>query len=113
MAGCDLDEMCIGSVFAVPKLLAQHGLTVKDIDLWEMNEAFAVQAIYCRDRLVIDPEIYNVNGGAIVVVDPYGMSGASGRHGTDRWKATQRFMYAVVIIYGGDGTGAASLFEIT
>ena len=75
-AGCDPDEMGIGPVFAVPKLLAAHGLTVDDIDLWELNEAFACQALYCRDRLGIDPEKYNVNGGAISIGHPYGMSGA-------------------------------------
>src|SRR5258708_40176555 len=68
--------MGMGRVFAVPKLLKQHGLKVEDIDLWELNEAFAVQALYCRDRLGIDPERYNVDGGAIAIGHPYGMSGA-------------------------------------
>ena len=76
VAGLDPDEMGIGPVYAVPKLLKQHGLTVDDIGLWELNEAFAVQALYCRDRLGIDPEKFNVNGGAISVGHPYGMSGA-------------------------------------
>ena len=76
VAGCEPDEMGIGPVFAVPKLLKQHGLTVDDIGLWELNEAFAVQALYCRDTLGIDPEKYNVNGGAISIGHPYGMSGA-------------------------------------
>src|ERR1041384_4526473 len=68
--------MGIGPVFAVPKLLRQHGLRVADIGLWELNEAFAVQALYCRDKLEIDPDIYNVNGGGISIGHPYGMSGA-------------------------------------
>src|SRR5271155_281322 len=76
VAGCAPDEMGIGPVFAVPKLLQQHGLTADDIGLWELNEAFAVQALYCRDRLGIDPERYNVDGGAISIGHPYGMSGA-------------------------------------
>ena len=74
-AGCSPDEMGIGPVFAVPKLLARHGLKIEDIGLWELNEAFAVQVIYCRDRLGIDPELLNVDGGAIAVGHPYGMSG--------------------------------------
>src|ERR1700751_1788800 len=74
--GCEPDEMGIGPVFAVPRLLKRHGLKVDDIDLWELNEAFAVQVIYCRDKLGIDPEKINVNGGAIAVGHPYGMSGA-------------------------------------
>ena len=76
VAGCDPDEMGIGPVFAVPKLLKAHNLTVDDIGLWELNEAFAVQVIYCRDRLGIDNDKLNVNGGAISVGHPYGMSGA-------------------------------------
>ncbi|MDF3809773.1 acetyl-CoA C-acyltransferase, partial [Rhodopseudomonas sp. BAL398] len=75
-AGCEPDEMGIGPVFAVPRLLKRHGLSVDDIDLWELNEAFAVQVLYCRDKLGIDPEKINVNGGAISVGHPYGMSGA-------------------------------------
>src|SRR5260221_4032819 len=76
VAGCEPDEMGIGPVFAVPKLLKQHGLKVEDIDLWELNEAFAVQALYCRNCLGIDPSKYNVDGGAISIGHPYGMSGA-------------------------------------
>src|SRR5215469_15391842 len=76
VAGCEPDEMGIGPVFAVPKLLKRHGLKVDDIDLWELNEAFAVQVVYCSDRLGIDPEKLNVDGGAIAVGHPYGMSGA-------------------------------------
>src|SRR6201997_5497328 len=76
VAGCDPDEMGIGPVFAVPKLLRQHGLTVDDIDLWELNEAFASQCLYSRDKLGIDPEKYNVNGGSIAIGHPFGMTGA-------------------------------------
>ncbi len=76
VAGVAPDEMGIGPVFAVPKLLDAHGLTIDDIGLWELNEAFAVQALYCRDRLGIDPERYNVDGGGISVGHPYGMTGA-------------------------------------
>ena len=76
VAGCEPDEMGIGPVFAVPRLLERHGLSVDDIDLWELNEAFASQALYCRDRLGIDPEKYNVNGGSIAIGHPFGMTGA-------------------------------------
>src|SRR6516225_4030890 len=76
VAGCEPDEMGIGPVFAVPKLLKRHGLKVEDIDLWELNEAFAVQVLHCRDRLGIPPERLNVNGGAIAVGHPFGMTGA-------------------------------------
>src|ERR1035437_1946737 len=76
VAGCAPEEMGIGPVYAIPKLLKQNGLTVNDIGLWELNEAFACQVLYCRDKLGIDPEKYNVNGGAISVGHPYGMTGA-------------------------------------
>jgi acetyl-CoA C-acetyltransferase len=76
VAGCDPDEMGIGPVFAVPRLLERHGLKVDDIDLWELNEAFASQCLYSRDRLGIDPEKYNVNGGSISIGHPFGMTGA-------------------------------------
>ena len=76
VAGCEPDEMGIGPVFAVPKLLARHGLKIGDIDLWELNEAFATQAIYCRDRLGIPQERLNVNGGAISIGHPFGMTGS-------------------------------------
>src|SRR5690606_14217453 len=76
VAACEPDEMGIGPVFAVPRLLERHGLKIDDIGLWELNEAFAVQVIYCRDRLGIDPEKLNVNGGSIPLGHPYGMSGS-------------------------------------
>ncbi len=112
VAGCEPDEMGIGPVFAVPKLLAQHGLSVADIDLWELNEAFASQCLYCRDRLEIDPQKYNVNGGAISVGHPYGMTGArcaghlliEGKRRGAKW--------GVVTMCVGAGMGAAGLFEI-
>ena len=75
VAGCEPDEMGIGPIFAIPKLLKQTGLTINDIDLWELNEAFAVQVIYCRDKLGIDNSKMNVNGGSIALGHPYGMTG--------------------------------------
>jgi acetyl-CoA C-acetyltransferase len=112
VAGCEPDEMGIGPVFAVPKLLKQQGLSIDDIDLWELNEAFASQVLYCRDRLGIPADKLNVDGGAISIGHPYGMSGArmtghiliEGR----RRKAKR----AVVTMCIGGGMGAAGLFEI-
>lgn len=112
VAGCEPDEMGIGPVYAIPKLLEQHGLSVGDIDLWELNEAFASQALYCRDKLGIDPAKYNVNGGAISIGHPYGMSGAR-MVGHVLLEARRRAArYAVVTMCVGGGMGAAGLFEL-
>lgn len=112
VAGCEPDEMGIGPVFAVPRLLKRHGLTVDDIDLWELNEAFASQVIYCRDRLGIDPAKLNVDGGSISIGHPYGMSGAR-MTGHALIEGKRRgAKYAVVTMCIGGGQGAAGLFEI-
>jgi acetyl-CoA C-acetyltransferase len=111
-AGVEPDEMGVGPVAAVPRLLKRHGLRIDDIDLWELNEAYAVQVIYCRDKLGIDPDKLNVNGGSIAVGHPYGMTGSrlagyiliEGRR--------RKAKYGVVTMCIGGGMGAAGLFEI-
>lgn len=111
-AGCAPEEMGIGPVFAVPKLLARAGLTVADIGLWEINEAFASQYLYCRDKLGIDPEKINVNGGAIALGHPFGMTGAR-LSGSVLLEARRRGVrYAVVSMCVAGGMGSAALFEI-
>jgi acetyl-CoA C-acetyltransferase len=112
VAGCKPDEMGIGPIYAVPRLLDRAGLRVDDIDLWELNEAFASQCLYSRDTLGIDPEKYNVNGGSISVGHPFGMTGArcvghillEGKRRKAKW--------GVVTMCIGGGQGAAGLFEI-
>jgi acetyl-CoA C-acetyltransferase len=112
VAGCEPDEMGIGPVFAVPRLLERHGLTVDDIDLWELNEAFASQCLYSRDRLGIDPEKYNVNGGSIAVGHPFGMTGARCAGHILQEGQRRGAKWGVVTMCIGGGQGAAGLFEI-
>jgi acetyl-CoA acyltransferase len=110
-AGCEPDEMGIGPVFAVPKLLEKHGLSVADIDLWELNEAFASQVVYCRDRLGISMDRLNVNGGSIAIGHPFGMTGSRlvGTLANEMHRRKAR--YGVVTMCVGGGQGAAALFE--
>jgi acetyl-CoA acyltransferase len=111
VAGCEPDEMGIGPVFAVPKLLRRTGIRMEDIDLWELNEAFAVQVIYCRDRLGIDPEKLNVNGGSIAIGHPFGMTGSRMVGTIANELARRKGRFGVVTMCIGGGQGAAALFE--
>ena len=111
VAGCEPDEMGVGPVFAVPKLLQRHGLKLDDIDLIELNEAFAVQTVYCRDRLGLDPEKLNVNGGAISIGHPYGMTGARQVGGILLELRRRKQKWGIVTMCIGGGMGAAGLFE--
>jgi len=105
--------MGIGPVFAVPKLLQRTGVKFNDIDLWELNEAFAVQVVYCRDRLEIDPEKLNVNGGSISIGHPFGMTGSRlvGTLANEMARRKNKARYGVVTMCVGGGQGAAGLFE--
>jgi acetyl-CoA C-acetyltransferase len=111
-AGVEPDEMGVGPVAAVPRLLKRHGLRIDDIDLWELNEAYAVQVIYCRDKLGIDPDKLNVNGGSIAVGHPYGMTGARLAGHILIEGRRRKARYGVVTMCIGGGMGAAGLFEI-
>jgi acetyl-CoA acyltransferase len=111
VAGCDPDEMGIGPVFAVPKLLKRTGLEMDDIGLWELNEAFAVQVIYCRDRLGINPGKLNVNGGSISIGHPFGMTGSRMVGTLANEMARRKARYGIVTMCIGGGQGAAGLFE--
>jgi acetyl-CoA acyltransferase len=111
VAGCEPDEMGIGPVFAIPKLLKRHGLQVKDIDVWELNEAFASQVVYCRDKLGLDPDKLNVNGGSISIGHPFGMTGSRMVGTIANEMLRRKARYGVVTMCIGGGQGAAGLFE--
>jgi len=111
IAGCESDEMGIGPIYAIPKLLKRHKLRIEDVDLWELNEAFAVQVIYCRDKLGIDQKKLNVNGGSIAIGHPYGMTGARLVGTIANEMQRRKAHYGVVTMCVGGGQGAAGLFE--
>ena len=111
VAGCEPDEMGIGPVFAVPKLLKRHGLTIDDIGVWELNEAFACQVVYCRDRLGLDPEKLNPNGGSVSIGHPFGMTGSRMVGTIANEMLRRKARYGVVTMCIGGGQGAAGLFE--
>ena len=111
VAGCEPDEMGIGPVFSVPRLLKNAGLKMDDIDLWELNEAFASQCLYCRDALHIDNEIYNVNGGSISIGHPFGMTGSRQTGLVLRELKRRKKKYGIVTMCIGGGQGASGLFE--
>jgi acetyl-CoA acyltransferase len=112
VAGCEPDEMGIGPVYAIPKLLKRHGLQIKDIDVWELNEAFASQVVYCRDKLGLDPDKLNVNGGSISIGHPFGMTGSRMVGTIANEMLRRKARYGVVTMCIGGGQGAAGLFEI-
>ena len=111
VVGCEPDEMGIGPVFSVPKLLKAKGLQVADIDLWELNEAFASQCLYSRDRLEIDNDKYNVNGGSISIGHPFGMTGSRQVGHLVRELQRRNLRYGIVTMCVGGGMGASGLFE--
>jgi acetyl-CoA acyltransferase len=111
VAGCNADEMGIGPIYAVPKLLKRAGLKMNDIDIWELNEAFAVQVVYCRDQLGIDPAKLNVNGGSIAIGHPFGMTGSRMVGTMANEMERRKHRYGVVTMCVGGGQGAAGLFE--
>src|SRR5438094_5922186 len=111
VAACEPDEMGIGPVFAVPKLLEKHGLRVADIDVWELNEAFASQVVYCRDKLGIPMDRLNVNGGSIAIGHPFGMTGSRLVGTIAKEMQRRKARYGVVTMCVGGGEGAAALFE--